>query len=109
MAARAHPSIAQDCYGFREAGEHPGCLRGGNADGQREALVTEVGALVKDEECPGAIGKVHDVRRHTSKPSAGGLAFDRLGDYTKTATREAARLAPDRRNPPVAEEEPWDC
>ena len=50
-------------------GEQPPKL----VDGARETLVTEVGTLVEDQECPGAIREVHDVGRHTANHVPGAL------------------------------------
>src|ERR1043166_5208444 len=56
----ARPAIAQNCRGLREADHDALCLCGRSLQRLCQTLITEVGALVQDQESPGAISEIHE-------------------------------------------------
>ena len=93
----AGPSIAQDCRGFREGGDGRSRLRGGDAEGPPQAVVAEIGALVQDQESPGATNEIHDGGCHQQGMCRVGLAFGLRADYKDdTRRRDAMGLLSDR-------------
>src|SRR5438046_1627931 len=90
----ACPPIAQDCRGLRETRDNRAGLRGRDPERPPQAVVAKIGALVEDQESPGAICGIHDSSSFPSKACAViALAFGRRRDYindTRT-TRRATR------------------
>src|SRR6267142_4277051 len=79
----AGPPIAQNCWRFREALDDRAGLLDRDPERLSQTVITEVGALVQDQEYPGAIGEIHESGLGISKACAvAALAFRPRPDYT---------------------------
>src|SRR5207237_2471451 len=81
----AGPPIAQNCRGFREAHDDRAGLLACDPERLPQTVVTEVGALVQDQESPGAVCEVHESGLGISKACAAtALAFQARTDRKST-------------------------